>query len=295
MSGDDARDPSQVQTRAGQPLFLHRQVEPGGAPVTDQRVTRDVFMPRSDGAPKAPSEMWDSLWTTKLDHKALLANGLYIDPTASDLASYFDLLRTRLLLQIAANHWVRIAVTSPTPGCGKSFVAANLALSLARLPACRTLLVDLDLRAPQQARLFNRADVPQLSTCLMARAPLESHIQRMGQNLAVALNGKADLRPYEILHDPVTIQTLNDMHTRLQPDVSIFDLPSALESDDVLAMTSHLDAVLLVIDGTTTTPDDVRRCTSMLEGHISLAGIVLNRAQDRGLGRLRRQRRGQGV
>ena len=60
-------------------------------------------------------------------------------------------------------------------------------------------------------------------------------------------------------------------------------------------MPPHLDAVLLVIDGTTTTPDDVRRCTALLDAHIPLAGIVLNRAQDRGLGRLRRRWRGVGV
>jgi protein-tyrosine kinase len=263
--------------------------------MTDQRATRDVFAPGLDAGPKSALETWDSLWSTKLDAKSLLANGLYTDPTTSDLAVYFDVLRARLLLQVAANHWVRIAITSPTPGCGKSFVAANLALSLARLPACRTLLIDLDLQAPQLARLFNRADVPRLSNCLLARSPIEAQLQRMGQNLAVAMNGKAELRPYEVLQDPVTIQTLNDLHSRLQPDISIIDLPSALESDDMLSMTSHLDAVLLVIDGTSTTPDDVRRCTSLLEGHIPLAGVVLNRAQDRGLGRLRRHRRGAGA
>jgi protein-tyrosine kinase len=295
MSGDDARDPTQVQTRTGQPLFLHSQAGAERNAMTDQRTTRDVFAPGHGVGHKSPSAFWDSLWSTKLDQKSLQANGLYTDPTASELAGYFDVLRTRLLLQVAANHWVRIAVTSPTPGCGKSFVAANLALSIARLPACRTLLVDLDLRAPQLARLFNRSDVPPLGQCLLGRAPIESQLQRMGPNLAVALNGKAEPRPYQVLQDPVTIQTLNDLHTRLQPDVSIVDLPSALESDDVLAMTSHLDAVLLVIDGTTTTPDDIRRCTALLDTHVPLAGIVLNRAQDRGLGRLRRHRRGLGA
>ncbi len=291
MSGDDTRDPRQVQSRSGSPLFLRPQAEANRAPMTDQVTTRDVFAPGLDVGPKSSLATWDSLWSTKLDTKALAANGLYSDPTTSDLATYFDVLRARLLLQVAANHWVRIAVTSPTPGCGKSFVAANLGLSLARLPACRTLLIDLDLRAPQLARLFNRADVPQLSNCLLGRSPIEAQLQRIGQNLAVAMNGKAELRPYEVLQDPVTIDTLNEMHTRLQPDVSIMDLPSVLESDDVLAMTSHLDAVLLVIDGTSTTPDDVHRCTSLLEGHIPLAGIVLNRAQDRRLGRLRRHQR----
>lgn len=259
--------------------------------MSDQRAVRDVFVPQSDPALENPSAVWDNLWSTKLDQAQLLRNGLFTDPSASAVAGYFDVLRARLLLQVANNHWTRIAITSPTPGCGKSFVAANLALSLARLPACRTLLLDLDLRAPGLAGLFNRSQAPAVARLLLGQETLEAQLQRFGQNLVVALNGAPVLRPYEILQDPVAAQTLDMLHARLQPDVTIVDLPPALESDDVLAMAPHLDAVLLVIDGTVTTPDDIRRCTELLDGQIPLAGIILNKAQDRGLGRLRRARR----
>ena len=63
----------------------------------------------------------------------------------------FDVLRTRLLKVCKDNSWSRIAITSPTRGCGKTFVAANLAFSLARQAECRTVLIDMDLRLPELA------------------------------------------------------------------------------------------------------------------------------------------------
>ena len=47
--------------------------------------------------------------------------------------------------------WKTLAVTSPTPNCGKTLTAINLALSMARQPDRQVLLVDLDLRKAQLA------------------------------------------------------------------------------------------------------------------------------------------------
>src|SRR5690348_14774765 len=46
----------------------------------------------------------------------------------------FDILRTEVLRSVDLKGWKTVAVTSPTPGCGKTLTAVNLALSLARQP-----------------------------------------------------------------------------------------------------------------------------------------------------------------
>ena len=71
----------------------------------------------------------------------------------------------------------------------------------------------------------------------------------------------------------------------LQPDVVLIDTPPALSSDDVLSLSDEVDAVLLVVDGTVTTPEDVRACERLFEGRLPLLGTVLNRAQDRAMDR----------
>ena len=47
--------------------------------------------------------------------------------------------------------WKILAVTSPTPSCGKTLIAVNLALSMGRQPERQVFLVDLDLRRPRVA------------------------------------------------------------------------------------------------------------------------------------------------
>ena len=64
----------------------------------------------------------------------------------------FNLLRTRVRKVMTDNRWKSLAITSPTPDCGKTTVSLNLAFSLARTPNCRTVIVDLDLKKPSVAR-----------------------------------------------------------------------------------------------------------------------------------------------
>jgi protein-tyrosine kinase len=291
MANNEPPEASGLELKGSKALLLHRNLESERLTTLDQRTGRDIFSPASGAEQKSPSQMWDRLWTSRIDNDAVKGFGLYTDPLTSAVAGHFDLLRARLLLLASANRWSRIAITSPTPGNGKSFVAANLALSLSRLPACRTILVDLDLRSPSQSRLFGLPEFPPLANFLLGQEPIERQVCRMGPNLGVALNGQAVPRSYEILQDPSAMTTLNELQRQLQPDVTLFDMPPAFESDDVLAMAPNLDAILLVVDGTATSPDDIRRCTMMFEGHIPLAGVVLNKALDRGTGRLRRRPR----
>ena len=46
----------------------------------------------------------------------------------------FDILRTEVLQSMDLKGWKILAVTSPTPSCGKTLVAVNLALSMGRQP-----------------------------------------------------------------------------------------------------------------------------------------------------------------
>ena len=63
----------------------------------------------------------------------------------------FDMLRTEVLRLMDVNGWKTLAVTSPTPGCGKTLIAINLAFSIGRQPERRASLIDLDFRKPRVA------------------------------------------------------------------------------------------------------------------------------------------------
>lgn len=284
---DDRSDTRHSRRTGAFSLFRPGQVA-AGLPVTlDQATGREIFAPAVPTALFSPAKVWESLGPVELNPSLLIGNGLFPFATSDPAAAAFDILRSRLLHGLATRGWKRIAVTSPTHGCGKSFVATNLALALARRPDSRSVLIDLDLRRPQLADLLGLRDIAPLREFLSGEQPLESQFRRVGRTLALGLNGAAVEDAADLLHDPETGLGLAAMQDQLDPEVVIYDLPPALVADDVLALAPQIDAVLLVVDGTRTTPDDIRACERLFEGQLPLMGVVLNRAQDRKIGRYR--------
>ncbi len=234
-----------------------------------------------------PDRVWESLSAVALDAAKLNGKGLFTNPEQSRSAGYFDILRTRLLQAMQERGWTKIAITSPTHGCGKTFVAANLALSLARRPSSRTVLLDLELRQPGLAKLLGLQDIGPIRDFLTSDQPLESHFRRVGRTLALGLNSTPMADAAETLQEPSTAQSLAAMMAQLEPDMVIIDAPPVLVNDDVLALLPQVDAVLLVVDGTKTTAEEVRACERLFADRCPLMGVVLNRAQDRSLRRYR--------
>ena len=278
---DNRRKPGQGARPAHVSVFRPGQPVPEDSVTLDQRTGREIFLAPLAPQPFNTTRVWESIQEITPKPDALARNGLFADSAQSPVTRNFDMLRTRVLQALASRNWTRIAVTSPTHGCGKSFVAANLALSLARLPSCRTVLMDLELREPQLAQLFGLKDAAPLIEFLMGEQPLEGHFRRIGRNLALALNGEAVPHAAELLQDPEFANAMGALRDLLQPDVVILDLPPALGSDDVIALADQVDALILVTDGTLTSPEDIRACERLFDGRIPILGTVLNRAQDR--------------
>ena len=263
----------------GAQLFRHATAD-AAAPVTDAAPVTNLPVLSVRHNQLTPSRVWESLAPVTLDAAWLDGNGLFPNSSTDPAPGAFDILRTRILLAFQENGWRRIAVTSPTHGCGKSLVAANLALSLARRPGSRTVLMDLELRRPGLAALLGLHDPGLLRDFLTGTQPLESHFQRVGRTLALALNGTPVADAAELLQAPDTMGALVAMMEQLDPEVVVYDMPPVLVSDDVIGFAPQVDAVLLVADGTQTTAEEVKACERLFEGRVPLLGVVLNRAQD---------------
>lgn len=201
------------------------------------------------------------------------------DHRNSAAARAFDLLRTRLRQTTLEHRWVNIAVTAPTSGCGNSFSATNLALSLSRVPGSRTVLMDMNMRNPGLARAFDMRAPGAMSDLLSGRADLGKGMLRVSDTLALGLNDQPEVNAAEILQDSATAETLLRLRASLQPEIVLYDMPPMLEHDDLSAFLPQLDGVLLISDGTQTMSRHLRECERMLEGQVPLLGIVLNRAR----------------
>jgi succinoglycan biosynthesis transport protein ExoP len=87
-----------------------------------------------------------------------------------------DSMRTFLVLAEDLRESKVLAVTSATNGEGKTSVAAQLALSLARACGKPTLLIDGDMRAPDLQNVFDVARAPGLAEVLTGDCELEAAI-----------------------------------------------------------------------------------------------------------------------
>lgn len=230
--------------------------------------------------------LWDTLGTFPIDEDHLELNRIVTATRHDPTHAAFDVLRTKILQTLRENGWRRVAVTSPTESCGKTFMAANLILSLSRQVNCRSVLVDLDMRRPTVARVLGMKNPGSMGDFLRGDAPARQIFRRAGQNLlkiggniAVGGNGLREEYASELLQQPRTAEILASFEAESGADVILFDMPPALVNDDVLAARPLFDAVLLVVGGGLTKPREIRDVEQRLGSETPLLGVVLNMSE----------------
>ena len=194
-------------------------------------------------------------------------------------ATPFKVLRTKLLQQMRANNWHRLAITSPGAGCGKSTLALNLAFSLGRQPELRTIVAEMDLRRPSLARMLGLRGRHDFARVLQGGAEARDHMARHGANLAFATNHGAFRNPAELLQSPSVPEALAAVEATYAPDIFLFDMPPMLAGDETMAFIGQVDCVLLVAAAESTTIKEVDDCERDLAGQTNVLGVVLNKCR----------------
>lgn len=227
----------------------------------------------------AHDTVWQTLRSRTVNAARAVHEKVVTAARPSPARNAFDMMRTRVLAMLRENNWSTIAITSPTHGCGKSVVAANLAFSLANQKECRTLLVDLNLRRPGIAGVLDIANPPAIEEFLQGNTDLERFFVRFGDNLAVATNGRPVGLAAETLQSAETSKALAEMQRRLMPTVVLYDLPPMFAYDDMIAFLPNVDCAILVAEAEATTLAEVDACERELASRTSVLGIVLNKCR----------------
>jgi len=158
------------------------------------------------------------------------------------------LLRTSLELEDAGAKGI-IMVTSAVAREGKSTTAATLAVALARAGR-HVVLVDLDVKRPSVARLFGVQGAPGVAELLRGERSLDSVLRVVRlENASGTLRvvpagtlGEADAG--ELAAAPGLPAALGQL--RALGDVVLVDTAPLLQSSDALAVSAHVDGLLLV-------------------------------------------------
>jgi len=211
----------------------------------------------------------------KLMQERRLIMGLRNDPHTD----VFRQLRTNVLRQLREKEWTSIAVVAPTAACGKTFVTANLAIAIAMEVNQTVLVVDADLRNPRVGWQFGMEVEKGLLDYLHSDVPIEDLLVNPGFDRLVVLPGRhTSESSSELLSLPKMSSLVQELKSRYQSRIILFDLPPLLTSDDALLFMPHFDAALLIVEDGMTTPEEVNRSLSILE-ETNLAGMVLNKSR----------------
>lgn len=186
----------------------------------------------------------------------------------------FRTLRSRLH-QIAATRTLkRILVTSSVPAEGKTFVAANLALSIIRQPDRRVLLIDGDLRSSRLHMPFGAPLTPGLTEYLCGEADEYSVIQSGADDRLFLIPGGSPVaNPSELLMS----ERMKELLKRVSPlfDLVILDSPPAIPVHDPQLLADLCDGTLFVVRAGVTEFEIITRAVAEFEGK-NLLGVVLN-------------------
>lgn len=228
--------------------------------------------------PREAKQMtWAELPRLKIDPSSMERNRIVTANRSDEAHVAFDMMRTKLLQSLRQNNWTTVAITSPTPGCGKTFTALNLAFSLANQQDCRTLLLDLDMRRPQIGKTLGLQNAGSMESFLAGETDIEDIFKCHGGNLAIAANNRAAHYSAELLQSSACADALLDMRQRMNPDIVLFDLPPMLSTDDVLAFLPNVDCAILVAAAEQTTLSEVDICEQSLSEKTNMLGVVLNK------------------
>jgi len=193
------------------------------------------------------------------------------------LAESFRQLRTSLLF--ASDQPIKsLLISSPNPGDGKTTVASNLAITMARA-GTRVLLIEANFRRPALARVFDVPDRVGLSNVLVGLSSATEAIQATAvENLDVLVAGAPPPSPGELLGSKSMERLVTDQ-AQAYDQVVIDGAPMLLVSDNHL-LADIVSGVVLVFQADQNTRGMAQRAVrEVVALRARLLGAVLNRVR----------------
>ncbi len=255
-----------------------RKAEPSGLPAPEVARVAATGGGATVAAPTVPDDLLEKVVTIPFnplpDSHLLRLDG---ERGSSGPVEEFRTLRTRVnhLQTLQPIH--SVVVTSPSPAEGKSFTAANFAISEAQLADNPTMLADFDFRRPIIHSFFGVDRAPGITDFLQGKVELHEIIKKIdGLDLYIMPAGEPVMNPLELLNLAVARRLLAQL-----PKIFnwvILDTPPLLFAADANLLSTLSHGTLIVVRIGSTTIDSVTRAMqSLCENNV--LGIVVNGAR----------------
>ncbi|SMC50543.1 exopolysaccharide/PEP-CTERM locus tyrosine autokinase [Desulfocicer vacuolatum DSM 3385] len=199
----------------------------------------------TESSPPSWKETSPGILEIRDPHISLIA---YNKPHSPE-AEQFRMLKTAILFPDKGEPPRTIMITSSTSGEGKSFVAANLAVSMANSIDEYVLLMDCDLRRPTIHKIFGLPDnTPGLSEYLTQGVPLSHVLKKIMLNkLTILPCGAPPPNPSELISSEQMKKMLKEVKSRYQDRYIIIDAPPPHLTAEANALARQVDAIIIVV------------------------------------------------
>lgn len=208
-----------------------------------------------------------------IDRERLAERGMLVPGTAvTPLAEEFRLVKRRLLAtadEVAKDDAERaraLLICSARPGDGKTFCAANLALSLAAERDVEVLLVDADVAKPDVPRVLGLDDGPGLLDAIgdpsldVEALVLDTDVPQL-QILRAGTRGQTDT---ELLASTRARQVIAGLARANPRRIVLFDSPPALAASPAGVLAGLVGQVMMVVRADRTSETDLRDAVAQL-------------------------------
>ena len=187
-----------------------------------------------------------------------------------------DTLRTCLVLSEPLKDMKVLAVTSSTNNEGKTSVAVQLAVSIARASGEPTLLIDGDMRSPDIHNVLGISSQPGLGDVLAKQCSLEDAIVTdWSDSVHVLPAGKIQSSPHKLLGNGILGTLFAEVRSSYR--YVVVDTPPVLAASEALVLASSADAALVCAMRDVSRVDQIKRTHErLLTAGAHPVGIVLN-------------------
>lgn len=188
----------------------------------------------------------------------------------------YRLLRSRIQQKLRANHWSKLAITSPTPGDGKTTTCLNLAFSIAREKQRTVVLLDLDMRNPSVAKYLGVEFPVTIDQYLSGKAAWMDCLFRTNVDGLVIGGCNANVQgASELLASNYLPSILDAIKAMCPSAIILIDTPPVCATDEALLIGPSTDSFLVVVSESKTPRDELSSAMlSLAEFHIS--GVIVN-------------------
>lgn len=192
-------------------------------------------------------------------------------------AEAYRALRTRLMRLQASKGLRSLAISSATPGEGKTVTTLNLGLCYAQLQNTPVLLIDGDLRSRRLSQLLSNPAAPGLAEVLSGEARYEDAILSTNNpNLFVLAAGSMMVSAPELLAGTAWKELIAWCSESFR--LILIDTPPVRPLADFELITAGCDGFLMIVRAYQTQRESLQQLAGQIDPK-KLVGVVLNSTQ----------------